>query len=564
MPALVQLVYSLDERVRSSASDTILAMLKCHRQNVDLIIMLLDCLSKLCQRADPAKSPGEIGVPCNSVMLQAGLKFDADQVLQLILKWAETVNDWSIIVEPLIDKMFAEPSNSIIVRFLSSISEQLADSGDVVLRRVLLHTQGQKELDQSWLLKSENVTFSGDSSLSLKSSLFDRLCPLLVIRLLPLRVFNDLNSSVVYGWLGNEDILQDNGYVSTTNCDSIASLIINRAFHLFEFEDVRKLSAELCGRLHPQVLFPIIESQLDNATCRRDILKLKACLFTVCTSLVVRGKDSAFHPVLIKIRKTLEIVLLWPSADGDEVSKAQHGCIDCLALMICAELQAQESSNVHMNKIGIVEDTTSLSLVLTYVIQRLVCDGPVGGSNYGNGQSADKSGSATLLIECQSGPSLPLSFRLCMANVLISTCQKISSSAKHLLARRMLPALIHSVEVLSDSEIRAACLQVLFSAVYHLKSAILPYSSNLLKLSVKSLRKGPEKEQVAGAKLMASLMASEDEVVENLSSGLLKAKSVLASVSSATSSPELQNLCVKLLSCITSPLDDILQHLSTN
>jgi hypothetical protein len=25
------------------------------------------------------------------------------------------------------------------------------------------------------------------------------------------------------------------------------------------------------------------------------------------------------------------------------VSKAQHGCIDCLALMICAELQAPES-----------------------------------------------------------------------------------------------------------------------------------------------------------------------------------------------------------------------------
>lgn len=42
-------------------------------------------------------------------------------------------------------------------------------------------------------------------------------------------------------------------------------------------------------------------------------------------------------------------------------------------------------------------------------------------------------------------------------------------------------------------EIRAACVQVLFSAVYHLKSAVLPYSSDLLKLSLKFLKEGSEK-----------------------------------------------------------------------
>lgn len=30
--------------------------------------------------------------------------------------------------------------------------------------------------------------------------------------------------------------------------------IFVRAFSEFEFEDVRKLSAELCGRIHPQVI----------------------------------------------------------------------------------------------------------------------------------------------------------------------------------------------------------------------------------------------------------------------------------------------------------------------
>ncbi|KAG5556961.1 hypothetical protein RHGRI_007266 [Rhododendron griersonianum] len=53
----------------------------------------------------------------------------------------------------------------------------------------------------------------------------------------------------------------------------------------------------------------------------------------------IRGRDSIVHPAMLEIRNTIETILLWPSLDGDEVSKAQHGCIDCLALIICTELQ---------------------------------------------------------------------------------------------------------------------------------------------------------------------------------------------------------------------------------
>lgn len=47
-------------------------------------------------------------------------------------------------IGPLIDKMFAEPSNAIIVKFLSYITDHLAEADDVVLHRVLLHMKGQK------------------------------------------------------------------------------------------------------------------------------------------------------------------------------------------------------------------------------------------------------------------------------------------------------------------------------------------------------------------------------------------------------------------------------------
>ncbi|RZC71676.1 hypothetical protein C5167_035222 [Papaver somniferum] len=116
---------------------------------------------------------------------------------------------------------------------------------------------------------------------------------------------------------------------SFENRSSIAVLLVNRAFNKYELEDVRKLAAELCGRLHPK---------LETAACSRDI---KESMFAICTSLLLRGSTPSLHPVMLEIRKILEMVLTWPSLDGDEVSKAQHGCIDCLALMICAELQLQ-------------------------------------------------------------------------------------------------------------------------------------------------------------------------------------------------------------------------------
>lgn len=56
-------------------------------------------------------------------------------------------------------------------------------------------------------------TSTSDDSIRLQQSLFERLCPLLIIRLLPLRVFNDLKSSVMYGQLHNPPLV--NGIFSS-------------------------------------------------------------------------------------------------------------------------------------------------------------------------------------------------------------------------------------------------------------------------------------------------------------------------------------------------------------
>lgn len=128
-----------------------------------------------------------------------------------------------------------------------------------------------------------------------------------------------------------------------------------------------------------------------------------------------------------------------------------------------------------------------------------------------------------------SESSFPLPFRICMANTLISACQKISDIGREPFAQMTLPHLVHSIEVfccsghcsyalfvlhiyiseelwwfillsvvdtlkvVRDQEIRAACIQVVFSVVYHVKSAVLPFAPDILEVALKSLREGSEK-----------------------------------------------------------------------
>ncbi|KAL3585359.1 hypothetical protein D5086_012226 [Populus alba] len=512
LPTLVQLVCSSAGK-QSSASASFIAMLKYHSSRPEVICLLLDCLSNLNKSPDPSNTGGDI---------REGSKVDIDRVLKLIPEWSKTVQDWNPLIGPLIDKMFSEPANATIVRFLSYISEQLAEVVNEIFHPVLLKMKGQKEIDEGFISMWESRTYTDEDSVKMQQSLFEHLCPLLIIRLLPLRVFNNLSSSVLYGQLPSQSIAHECGDVNIID-ECLAALLLKRAFNKYEFEDVRKLAAELCGRIHPQVLLPIVSSVLEHAAASHDVLKIKACLFSVCTSLVVRGVDSISHPAILKIRKMIETILLWPSLDGDEVSKAQHGCIDCLALMICAKLQVPASFKESSKNLGAARKTSycgnaaSGKCALSYVINLLI-----------NDENALVSASMTGSENSASEAPTTLSFRVCMANVLISACQKISDSGKKPFAKKTVPRLLQAVEGTMHPDIRAACIQVLFSAVYHLKSAVLPCSSDLLNLSLKFLSRGSEKERMASAKLIASLMASEDVIVKSISGGLLEARSVLS------------------------------------
>ncbi|XP_065855835.1 uncharacterized protein [Euphorbia lathyris] len=532
LPALIHLICSSDG-VQLYASSSFIAMLKYNSQKPEVICMVLDCLSNLSHSLDHTDEQGK------------GSKVAIERVFKLMPEWSKSVQNWNSLVGPLINKMFAEPENATIIRFLSCISEHLAEVAETVLSHVLLHMKTQKSrISEDLISRWESRSLMSEDSMKMKQLLFERLSPLLVVRLLPLKVFSDLNLYSMHGAIDGITQVSEYGDIKIID-ECVASFLLQRAFSKHEFEDVRKLAAELCGRIHPKILFPIVSSVLERATKCHEILQIKACLFSICTSLVVRCGDSVSHPITLQIRKTIQAILLWPSLDGDEVSKAQHGCIDCLALMICAEQQALKSFQDSSERLSIVRKSSVCgndalrNSVLSYVLHQLTIDNNEFSASVSSGDN------------CEFEAPFPLSFRLCMANALISACQKISDSVKKPFAQRTIPKLISSVEMITDAEIRAACVQVLFSAVYHLKCAVLPYSADLFKLSLKFLQKGSEKEIMGGAKLMTSLMGSEEAILGSIAGGLVEARQVLAGISSSDTSRDLRKVCKQLLACIT-------------
>ncbi|XP_078437173.1 ARM repeat superfamily protein isoform X2 [Wolffia australiana] len=527
LPQLIRQAYSGNVKLSSSSVSALTSVLSQHNDNFSVIDILLDSLSDLNKSYDSSLESGTLGqhLDNRSLPSSTGLKLDVDRVLKLTEGWIGNVKHFDNFIYMLMDKIFSEPSNPVLFRFMSYSSVRLLEAEDLVLHRILLQMLAQ-ESDKKMVPHEMAESFVSNEAIKPEACLFSRLCPLLMIRLLPLKVFDNLGSLELYGVFSEEKTWKDDSVMTIHN--NIADLVIIRAFSLSEFGDVRKVAAELCGRLHPQFLIPTLAYHMKSACQSRNALKLKACLFALCNSLVVRGVETAAHPLIAQIVKIIQSVLTRPPFDSDEVPKVKHGCIDCMALIFCAEIQSTNPESSAADA-----DHTS---VLTKAIQMLASES----STYHDLRSSQI-------------------LRLCMASALVSAFQKVDKSSQAVLAQRTLPIISASIQAIADSDIRVACIQVLYSAVYHLKFSILPYSVDLLKLSVKVLKKGSDKERIAAAKLLASLMGSDDEIIERLSPGLVEAKSVLAGISMAdSSSGELRQLSEKLLSCLASPLESLI------
>ncbi|KAL8544389.1 hypothetical protein ACS0TY_004796 [Phlomoides rotata] len=196
---LIECLGDKDEAIQNQAAKLIpmidinkyciLALLVNQKDKPEILCILLDCLSKLSQNPDPT-SPTD----------------------------KKEVEKWHVMVGPLFDMMLVEPSNTVIF----SIDE--------------CSSEGKGKMD------------SNSEAIKHEHCLFTRLCPLL-IRLLPLRVFDDLNS-LVYGEIQHKSAPHGVVHSSIGGIECIVALMINR--FTIDMKRIKMFgnSPELYGRIH--------------------------------------------------------------------------------------------------------------------------------------------------------------------------------------------------------------------------------------------------------------------------------------------------------------------------
>lgn len=570
LPALVQQVYSRDEKVRSAASTSIVSVLRGHSDPCAVLCVLLDCTSNIIQKAMPPMHPGHIGMSINEGSLP-----DVDRIMRLIPPWACEVQGWERLIELILKKMFSEPSNPVMPRFLSQISTHLFDNIGVVFKHVFALMAAQSKVSED-LIQNLNGGDTNQPQARLDNLIFEQLSPLLVLKVLPLAAFDDATCKELYG------IKSGSGEKHFCEDMCITQFLIDRSSGKYEAYEVRKLSAELLGRCIPNIILPLLMKRLESAVQKQDTLEAKSFLFSLCNVVLLRGKTALDDPCMPHIQGLLSQILLWPcSATDEDTFKAQHGCIDCFALMIIAELAPSTTDNGLVEEVPTSMQKDSTSKHIEEIEEDRSQNG-YSGAQPKLQQSVLSSVVSSILGQHEAVPFLPnhsweaaevstsvtsapriiledpmtrIAFRVCMANVLIRATQKLALKERHFFVSHVLPPIMDFVQVGKDSRVKSACLQILFTIVHNIKEGIISYAVDLFSLSLGIMRsKASAEERLAATRLLASLLTSADEVISEVAPYLSEASLTLGSISRMDSSSELRAFCEKLLDCMAPPI----------
>jgi hypothetical protein len=455
LPPLLALCGHREGRTRSAAAEALAAVLRHHAPPARALAALLACIV-----APPAPTehcaalpehPGQIGTAAaaSAVVPQAapavdvppGRESGVERAIGVLRKWASadvTPSDAAPLADVLLDAMLAAPSDTALVRAAAALGALLGAPGGPGAH-VLCRVRGQLAAQPP--LSAEEASATGDAS----QHVFERLTPLLVLRVLPLAAFEDpLAEEALYGTLADGD----DGSAAASNAPlCIAAALLLRMGDGREPDDVRRVSAELVGRLRADVAWPRLVARTLCCVDARRLRELRACLFAACAALAARGAAAlpGAAPPPRALLAALTRVLTWQareseSGDDTEVMKTQLGVMDFLATLVAVQLDAPGAgAGVATLRIAeldgegtdasaaVAGDDRCCADVLSALLALVTCASDT--LPWCTGADADAVSPAALL-----------SLRACCANALIAAGRAAEPRARVALARRTLPA----------------------------------------------------------------------------------------------------------------------------
>ena len=329
LPPLIQLCGDRDARTRSAAAEAVGAVFRLG-EPAHALRAFLACAAP--QQMTPAAQAGEaeqVGVAAASGPLPEGRDTAVERAVGILSKWAADVDPaaWPPVIDALLAAMAAAPGDSLPVRVASALGASMGSGGGpgaYLLARV--HALLAAQPEPSTKVVDQDAVFS-------------RLSPLLLLRVLPLEAFEDpLAEDALYGDLPSPDAEQG---AMAPAC--IATVLLRRMSDKLEPDDVRRVAAELAGRLRPSSTWLQLHAKMLRFARGSSWPQLRSAIFAACAALLARGISAIPGGVpsadlLAELTRVLSLDPAAPDADQVQLMKTQLGCIDFLAALLAAQL----------------------------------------------------------------------------------------------------------------------------------------------------------------------------------------------------------------------------------
>jgi hypothetical protein len=387
--------------------------------------------------------------------------------------------------------------------------------------------------------------------------LYDALAPLLVVKVLPLAAFDDLQQP----WLYPAPPQQRQQQGAPAAGEPVATQLAQMMQDVRQGRPVRQLAAELYGRLSPAATLGSACSGAAQAVRQGAAAAFRAWLFSLVAAGSLQGpqlwralcSDQANLQELLGA--LLEVVQLQGggagvAADEQELRRCQMACIDCLALLCTLQLGQQQQQQQQQQQPGPLE----------LLLQLAGCGGD------------SSAGGPLALLGSRWQGRLGAQARICILNALISATHRLPEQCGSLFVERVVQPLLavlqRGAEPLQPPAAAAAALQLLFVAVHSVKAPWAPLAGPLAQLALQRLAAspaaaaagGPEPaapgaapDAVAACKLLAALLAGAEDVLQEAAGQVAGARELLARVerrARALPGCELHVVAEALLRCV--------------
>ena len=549
LPPLIQLCGDRDARTRSAAAEAVGAVFRLGEPAHALRAFLASAAS---QQSTPAAQAGAAEQQGAAASAQEGRDTAVERAVAILGKWAAEVDPaaWPPVIDTLLAAMAAAPGDSLPVRVASALGASMGTGGGPgahLLSRV--HALLAAQPDPAAKVVDQDAVFS-------------RLSPLLLLRVLPLDAFEDpLAEDALYGDLPAADAEQR---AQAPAC--IAGVLLRRMSDELEPDDVRRVAAELAGRLRPSSTWPQLQAKMLRFARVSSWPQLRSAIFAACAALLARGIGAIPGGVpsaelLAELTRVLSLDPAAPDADQAQLMKTQLGCIDFLAALLAAQLAVpMRTGSVRIVEVdapdsgcdnvlhallalvtcaadtlpwtppGVLDDTDALAAVRACCANAIIAAG-----RYAHGQ-------ARLALARGVLPSVSRCAFVCF--LPLEACASLTHRARSALQRGGVPP-----------EARPAALQVLFATVHQVGPHAAPYADALAGLAAAKLRasgreSGPAR--LAAAKLLTALLAADEAVLTALSGSLGEITDAVRSVAGLDADPELRSVCETLARALTA------------